>query len=260
MSLAIPIIIIVGDLNLDLNLNKEERMSDGDNLFGVAQYSCSKPAVNACGVMVSLPAVAGETPEDQLKRFQAEAQKSKYTDVCPANCRQFTKMAGYGKVIAPVSETQPVEVSRANIKIIDGVTFTYNDETIRILGIDVPELARPNAKSPICDNQAEWGVARSRTVKAFDEAKKIELVRAPGKDADGRSLAYVLLDGKIFGVALIKQGYAFSNVEWYGHNELPTYANQVLSASRGAPIPTFEEPHAWRAAHKLKQGEKCPSK
>lgn len=132
----------------------------------------------------------------------------------------------------------------------DGDTFSCEGERIRVLGIDAPETKDPD--HGIAEDQESGRSAASATQSILKGAKRVVLVRA-GKDAYGRTLAHVIVDGELLGVKLIGRGLAYETVSHYGDNGMPEFALQILEASKSHPKPKFEEPWKWRKKNQKKE-------
>jgi endonuclease YncB( thermonuclease family) len=131
----------------------------------------------------------------------------------------------------------------------DGDSFECDGEPIRVLGIDTPEISHPEHGIP--EDQAKGREAAAFTERAIRDARRVVIVRG-GRDAYGRTLAHVLLDGELLGVALIKAGLAYETVRHFGDNGLPEFALAILEAWKRVPKPDFEEPYRWRKKHQKK--------
>jgi hypothetical protein len=91
-----------------------------------------------------------------------------------------------------------------SLNVIDGDTFDYAGERIRIVGIDAPET-HPSR----CAYEAELGARATRRLGELLRAGQFEL-RAAGRDEDayGRKLRRVYRDGESIGAVLISEGLA----------------------------------------------------
>jgi endonuclease YncB( thermonuclease family) len=91
-----------------------------------------------------------------------------------------------------------------SLRVIDGDTFDYGGERIRIAGIDAPEM-----RSPRCAYEAELGERATRRLGQLLRAGQFELLPI-GRDADvhGRKLRDVTRNGKSIGDVLIAEGLA----------------------------------------------------
>lgn len=113
--------------------------------------------------------------------------------------------------IAPVSGARPRAISfaicgsgpRINC-VVDGDTFWFDGEKIRILDIDTPELS-----SARCADEERLGEAAKARLRALLNAGTVTL-EARGRDRDryGRLLRTVHVDGTPVGRTLIREGLA----------------------------------------------------
>ncbi len=132
----------------------------------------------------------------------------------------------------------------------DGDSFTCDGEQIRVLGIDTPEIRHPDHGISI--DQPKGKEAAAFTKRFLEKAKRVVIVRG-GKGYYGRTLAHVLADGNLLGVALIQAGLAYENVSRYGDNGLPEFAFQITEAWKAlVKKPTFQNPANWRKKNQKK--------
>jgi endonuclease YncB( thermonuclease family) len=160
------------------------------------------------------------------------------------------------KVSAPVEQkpqTRPhgqwVDVDPATIAIDDGdsvlIRWPGGDvETVRILGIDTPEVRHDEHGIPF--DQQFGPEARAFAQGAFAVATDIKLIRAAMLDPYERTLGYLTLNGKNYSVLVMQARLSDETVSFYGDNGLPHLANEVAAAAKAlAPLP-FEPPHFFR--------------
>jgi micrococcal nuclease len=125
------------------------------------------------------------------------------------------------------------------VRVIDGDTIKVavdgRTETVRLLGIDTPESGRP--ETPVECGSRKAGAALRRLV----EGRIVGLSRDPTQDAEdrfGRTLAYVAVDGRDAGEAMVASGWAKAYV--YGGVEFQRVsayrAAQREAAARGAGV------------------------
>lgn len=94
----------------------------------------------------------------------------------------------------------------ADADVIDGDTFRYAGETIRIADIDTPETHPPR-----CAFEARLGARATRRLEELLAAGRFELLpAADGRDTDryGRKLRVVFVDGRSVGGILVAEGLA----------------------------------------------------
>lgn len=89
--------------------------------------------------------------------------------------------------------------------VIDGDTFYYHDQSIRISGIDAPEINPPE-----CDLEAELGEAASLRLLQLLNGGPFEIEFSGPEDEDqyGRKLRTAVRDGRDFGDILMDEGLA----------------------------------------------------
>ena len=106
------------------------------------------------------------------------------------------------------------DASSNQVHVIDGDTFVFESNTIRIANIDAPETTQAK-----CDAERMLGMAaKRRLIELLDEGG---LVVTPGDPASGRErdrygrlLAIVSVGGRDVGAVLVAEGLAR---KWKGH-------------------------------------------
>jgi micrococcal nuclease len=142
-----------------------------------------------------------------------------------------------------------IRINAAAIRPDDGDTFFYQDLTIRVLGIDTPEII--HKEHGILEDQPYGRKAAAMTIDILRKAKTVEYL--PSKhDKYGRLLAHVFVDGELLSVHLIKAGLAHETVSYYGDNGFPKIAEKILQAAHESPHPPFERPYKWRRRHQIR--------
>ena len=126
-----------------------------------------------------------------------------------------------------------VAVAPGDLRVMDGDTAEIrwsaaDVETVRVLGIDTPELFRGRALDP---HGAE---ARGFARGAFATASRIELLRCEAQDRYRRTLGYFFLDGRNYSVLALAAGLARETISRFGDNGLPDEAREVLEAAHRA--------------------------
>jgi micrococcal nuclease len=162
------------------------------------------------------------------------------------------------KAQAPATQAKPqprtssakVKVDPATITVDDGDSVVIkwpsgDDEIVRILGIDSPEVRHVEHNIPF--DQEHGPEARAFARGAFSVAGDVQILRCTTLDPYGRSLAYLFLDGKNYSVLIIKARLSSESVTIYGDNGLPAIAAEVVAAAKEAGPPPFEPPGAFRA-------------
>lgn len=106
--------------------------------------------------------------------------------------------------LEPYWQESTTLTDRSAIFVIDGDTFRYGTERIRIADIDAPEIDPPR-----CRREAELGLRAAERLRRILAQGRIELRRA-GRDEDehGRKLRTVTRDGRDVGDMLIADGLA----------------------------------------------------
>ena len=102
-----------------------------------------------------------------------------------------------------ITLTGAVRVERGGMVVDDGDTFSYHGVTVRILGIDTPEITHP--EHGFHEDQPYGREATAKAVELFHSAAVIEYV-ADTLDQYGRTLAQVFVDGESFAVKMIEAG------------------------------------------------------
>lgn len=140
-------------------------------------------------------------------------------------------------------------VEKSRLRFDDGDTLDIaweagTRETVRILGIDTPEVAHPEHKLPVAQPYGERAAGFLEGCLARSE--RVELLDRGQKDPYGRTLGYLLLDGRNYSVLVLEAGLAAESVSHYGDNGFPAEAAACLEAAKKAGALPFEAPHEWR--------------
>jgi micrococcal nuclease len=143
-----------------------------------------------------------------------------------------------------------IKIEKSAIRPDDGDTFFYRDLTIRMLGIDTPEII--HEEHGILEDQPYGRAAAAFTARALKNAEVVEYLPFQ-PDKYGRLLAHVFVDNELLAVLLIRAGLAYETVSHYGDNGFPELAEEILNAARQSPRPCFEEPYRWRRKHQVKK-------
>jgi micrococcal nuclease len=139
-----------------------------------------------------------------------------------------------------------VSMDKSKIKPDDGDSFFYNDITIRVLGIDTPEIIHKN--HGIFEDQPYGREAATMTADILAGAETIFYIPLKN-DKYGRLLSHIFVDGELLSVLLIKEGLAYETISYYGDNGFPDLAEMILKAARNSKQPKFEKPYQWRRKH-----------
>jgi endonuclease YncB( thermonuclease family) len=143
-----------------------------------------------------------------------------------------------------------VPVQKALITHDDGDTLTIRwpdagAETVRILGIDTPEVLHLDHEIPF---PQPFGYEAAGFLEGcVATADKVELLRSGQKDPFGRTLGYLFVNGRNYSVLVLGARLAVESVTRYGDNGLPAEAQACLAAAKGAGPAPFEDPHVYRA-------------
>lgn len=139
-------------------------------------------------------------------------------------------LLGSRAVLAP-----PAEDGRVT-RVVDGDTLHVRvdgaDETVRLLGIDTPELHKPG--TPV-----ECGArAAAQAMERLAAGRRVELVTDPTQDERdryGRLLAYVVTAGGVdLGEAILRRGWASVYVFEQPFDRLARYREATASAHRAS--------------------------
>jgi endonuclease YncB( thermonuclease family) len=148
------------------------------------------------------------------------------------------------------SEANLIRMNRLAIRPDDGDTFFYKDVTIRILGIDTPEII--HEEHGIYEDQPYGREAARLTIQLLRKAKTVEYLPFQ-PDKYGRLLAHIFVDGELLSIHLIRAGLAYENVSFYGDNGFPDLAQRILQTAQESPRPLFEKPPIWRRKHQKRK-------
>ena len=145
--------------------------------------------------------------------------------------------------------TEAIPIPKESIVYHDGDTISFDDITIRILGIDTPEIAHPRWGQH--EGQPFGDVAATRAEELIRGANRVTYLPYQ-KDRYDRLLAHIFIDGNLMGIQLIKEGLAYETISYYGDNGFPDIAASILKAAENAPEPQFKNPHIWRREQREK--------
>jgi len=125
-----------------------------------------------------------------------------------------------------------------------GIRWPEGVEQVRILGIDTPEVQHLDHDLPYAQPFGNEAAGFLRGCIAV--AGKIELLRSGERDRYGRTLAYVMLDGKNYSVLVIQARLSYGPNDRFGDNGLPKEYAACKAAAKKAGPPAFEEPYLYR--------------
>lgn len=111
---------------------------------------------------------------------------------------------GQGAQPAAVQFTLCASGPRINC-VVDGDTFWFRGEKIRVADINTPETFRPE-----CAYEKDLGTRAKVRFLALLNTGPFELIRAGGKDKDffGRKLRVIMREGQSLGAVLVAEGLA----------------------------------------------------
>ena len=157
-------------------------------------------------------------------------------------------LLGGGLQEGRAEEKSRVVVPRDKIHVDDGdsLDIRWGDrvESVRILGIDTPEIQHLDHDIPYPQPFGEE--ARGFLQGCVRAARTIELHRSGETDPYGRTLAYLLVDGRNYSVLVIEARLAYGPSDRFGDNGFPAeFAACKAAAAAAGPLP-FEEPYRYR--------------
>lgn len=140
---------------------------------------------------------------------------------------------------------EAIEMDKADIRVIDGDTLVYKGKTIRILGIDTPEVSHGKKR----EGQPRGEEAATFTKRAVQRANHVFFIPAAHTDKYLRVLAHVVVDHELLGVRLIIAHLAYETVSYFGDSGFLELAAEIYQAAQRAGPPDFEPPWIWRREH-----------
>ncbi len=147
----------------------------------------------------------------------------------------------------PFPSFELVALDLSRVYAMDGDSVGYEGTEIRLLGMDAPEPLSPYYEG---DQEPHASEATAYLAEILRKADRLEVICLDEYDKYNRPLGYVLADGMNVNAEMVRAGLAYENVTFYGHQGLPSYADEVLEVARTAPEPGFEPPHIWRNKHR----------
>lgn len=134
----------------------------------------------------------------------------------------------------------------AGLEVLDGDTYRLpGGDVVRLLSVDTPERAAPwfdGDQEPWASRASEF--ARQRIAGA----ERLELLTLDDRDAHGRLLAHVLVDGEPLAALLAEAGLGAPTLSRYGDGGFPEHARAVEGRAR--PL-SCELPWRWRRRHRI---------
>ena len=148
-------------------------------------------------------------------------------------------LAGWQAMTTRSAPAAPIASSRSldGRSVVDGDTFRLAGKSIRLHGVDAPELAQT------CEGWAAGEAARHTLVALV--AGRAPQCESVAKDVYGRTVAICRVNGKDVGEAMVSAGMAYAvNSERYRLQEKQAKLNGLgIHARRCA------SPADWRASH-----------
>lgn len=208
---------------------------------GVARHVVRSAGI---GLLVLLSACASDATPDRAAATPDAAVRASDSARATALPKSANRQAGDRRL-------RLVDKSRLHFDDGDTVDIAWDDarESVRILGIDTPEVAHPEHKLPISQ---PWGERAAGFLEGcLARSTRVEVLDRGQKDPYGRTLGYLLLDQQNYSVLVLEAGLAAESVTHYGDNGFPEEAAACLAAAkRAGPLP-FEAPHEWRKRFRL---------
>ncbi|ETA06160.1 MULTISPECIES: thermonuclease family protein [Gordonia] len=151
-------------------------------------------------------------------------------DALPAPADLWTRATTVAEPSRPSGDTMPAVVTR----VVDGDTIVVSTDTdpaltVRLLGIDTPEVRKPHTPVQPCGPQAS---DRTRVLAAPGAAVRLEYDPTQDHtDRYGRALAYVWIGDTMLNHTLVAEGWART----YVYNHQPgRHADALADAQRDA--------------------------
>lgn len=151
-------------------------------------------------------------------------------DALPASAEIWTRATTVAEPSRPSGDTTPAVVTR----VIDGDTIVVSTDThpaltVRLLGIDTPEVRKPHTPVQPCGPQAS---ERTRALAPAGTAVRLEYDPTQDHtDRYGRALAYVWIGDVMLNHTLVAEGWART----YVYNHQPgRHADALAAAQRDA--------------------------
>lgn len=150
-------------------------------------------------------------------------------------------LIGLAVALAVLGRSERLE---GRARIVDGDTLALGGRTIRLAGMDAPELGQscgPEAARYRCGERAREelrGLAAGREVAC----------RVTGRDRYRRALATCAVEGRDLGAALVRRGWAV------GYRGYASEEREARREAAGLWAGPFERPAAWRKAQAERGG------
>lgn len=144
----------------------------------------------------------------------------------------------------------PLPAYAQNLHILDGDSFIFKGQEIRLWGIDAFEGGQECIKNGIAYPCGDW--ARAALID-FTKQKKLDC-KAMNIDQYGRAVSRCSVEGKDLGAIMVKSGYALE-YRRYSRGFYRQQEQEAKDSGRGVWGYSFEFPWTWRHQH-LKNQEK----
>lgn len=146
-----------------------------------------------------------------------------------------------------------IDCSGDKLEFDDADTIYCDGEKIRILGMDAPEIE--HREHGIFEDQPFGRQAAEYAEQIFEKAKRVTVL-AGEKGKYGRTLGHVFIDGQLYAVRMIRDGWAYETISRYGDGGFPGLAQMILEVWeetwKDGERPPFENPRDWRKKHQVK--------
>jgi endonuclease YncB( thermonuclease family) len=151
-----------------------------------------------------------------------------------------------------------VPVDPRTVRVDDGDTIRIDwpgapRETVRLLGIDAPEIHHPRNPGSVDQPYGRESLEFAR--RRILGARRLELLRASHGDRFGRTLGYLFVDGLNYSVLAIENHLAESTIGRFGDSGFPEEAAAVSAAARRAGAMPFESPVQFRDRTRASPGK-----
>ena len=147
----------------------------------------------------------------------------------------------------PTPQTRvPVPLHAIHVDDGDSIDIHWKDsvEHVRLLSIDAPEVQHLEHNIPV--DQSYGRDARAFLRGCLAMADRAELQRAKRKDRYGRTLAYLMLNGKNYSELVLRASLAIETSSRYPSEGFLAHESACKRAGQAAqPVP-FEDPNAFR--------------
>jgi len=147
----------------------------------------------------------------------------------------------------PVGTRVLVDPARVWVDDGDTIRITWPDappETVRILGIDAPEIGHKS--NPTAEDQPYGRESLAFARRHLLGASRLELLRAAHADRFLRTLGYLFVDGVNYSTLAVENHMAECTIDRFGDSGFPREAAEVRAAEGRAGPPPFESPARFR--------------